>query len=502
MSINQRKIGVVLSYTGEALKILTGLIYTPVMLRLLGQSEYGLYQLVYSVVSYLSLLSMGFGSAYVRFYSRYKACDDHESIAKLNGMFMTIFCSISLICILCGSVMILNARTLFGTGLTDWELNKSKILMAIMVVNMALTFPNSVFHCSVTAHERFFFQKCLILLQNLLNPFLTLPLLLMGFGSVGVVLIQTILTVGVLISNMYYCFRKLGISFRFRGFQFSLFKEMWFFTFFIFLNQIVDQANWSIDKFLLGRYAGTAAVAIYGVGAQINTMYIQMSTAISNVFVPMINRIVAESGDDRELSRLFTRIGRIQFMLMALILTGFAFFGQPFIRLWAGPGYDEAYYVTLFLIVPVTVALIQNVGIEIQRAKNKHKARSVVYFGIAIANVVISIYLIRIFGTVGAAMGTAIALTAGTILFMNWYYWKRIGLDIPGFWREICKFIPALILPCAVGLAMMRSFHFSSITKLVAGIVAYTAVYCFSMWALGMNQSEKSLIRNVFKRFR
>ena len=108
MHINQRKAGVILSYAGEIVKILVSLVYTPIMLRLLGQSEYGLYQLVYSVVSYLSLLSLGFGSSYLRFYSRYKAQKDEDGVAKLNGMFMLIFCSISVMCILCGSVMIGN----------------------------------------------------------------------------------------------------------------------------------------------------------------------------------------------------------------------------------------------------------------------------------------------------------------------------------------------------------------------------------------------------------
>ena len=84
MKINQLKMGVIFNYTSQTISILTGLLYTPVMLRLLGQSEYGLYQLVYSVVSYLSLLSLGFGSGYVRFYSRYKAQNDSDQIARLN----------------------------------------------------------------------------------------------------------------------------------------------------------------------------------------------------------------------------------------------------------------------------------------------------------------------------------------------------------------------------------------------------------------------------------
>lgn len=114
--------------------------------------------------------------------------------------------------------------------------------------------------------------------------FLTLPLLIMGYGSIGIVSVTTFLTLAVLTSNMFYCFRKLHIRFCFKGFQLSLLKEMWIFTFFIFLNQIIDQVNWNVDKFLLGRLSGTTAVAVYGVGGQINTLYLQLSTSISNVW--------------------------------------------------------------------------------------------------------------------------------------------------------------------------------------------------------------------------
>ncbi len=269
---------------------------------------------------------------------------------------------------------------------------------------------------------------------------------------------------------------------------------MWVFTFFIFLNQIIDQVNWSVDKFLLGRISGTTAVAVYGVGSQINSMYLQLSTSISNVFVPKVNRIVAEKEDNKELSGLFTKVGRIQFMVLALILSGFALFGQPFIKFWAGNGYEEAYYVAVLLITPVTVPLIQNLGIEIQRAKNMHKTRSVVYFCIAIANVFISIPLINVFGPSGAAFGTAISLTVGNIFFMNWYYQKRIGLDMFYFWKSIARFIPALVLPTIVGVVMNLFISMDSLIVLFVCIVVYALVYCASMWFLGMNDYEKGLI--------
>lgn len=498
--LSQRKAGVALSYAGEIVKILVSLVYTPIMLRLLGQSEYGLYQLVYSVVSYLSLLSLGFGSSYLRFYSRYKAQKNEDGVARLNGMFMIIFCSISVICVLCGIVMIENIRGIFGSGLTESEYETARILMSLLIINLAMTFPNSVFNCSITAHEKFLFQKLLILLQNLFSPFLTLPLLIMGYGSIGMVSVTTFLTFGVLLSNMFYCFKKLHIRFLFRGFQVGLLKEMWVFTFFIFLNQIIDQINWSVDKFLLGRFAGTTAVAVYGVGGQINTLYLQFSTSVSNVFVPKVNRIVAETNDDRQLTRLFTKVGRIQFMVLGLILSGFVFLGSPFIKMWAGEEYSASYAVALLLIVPVTIPLVQNLGIEIQRAKNMHKARSVVYLFIAIANVFISIPLIKVLGPAGAALGTAISLIVGNVIFMNWYYHARIGMNMFYFWKEIAKFIPAVIAPCMVGIVIMKFGNISGLIKLGAFAILYTVVYGISMYFLGMNTEEKQMITGPIKK--
>ena len=109
--MNQKKAGVLLSYGQTILSTLISLTYTPVMLRLLGQSEYGLYTLVNGFVSNLSLLSFGMGSAYMRYYSRAEAQDGEDGVARINGMFMTIFFAISLLCLLTGGVLVANVKT-------------------------------------------------------------------------------------------------------------------------------------------------------------------------------------------------------------------------------------------------------------------------------------------------------------------------------------------------------------------------------------------------------
>lgn len=402
MKVDQKKAGVLLSYLAQIIHILSGILYTPIMLRLLGQSEYGLYQLVASVVSYLNVLSLGFGSSYMRFYSRIKKDGDEKKVASFNGMYLTVFLIIAFICMLCGIVLVQNIELVFGNGLTTAEYGKARVLLALMVFNLALTFVAGAIDSFITAHEEFIFQRILRVLQYLFNPLITLPLLLMGYGSIAMVAVTTVLTIAKLWSSLWYCLKKLSVKIRFRNFQVGLLKEMWIFTAFICLNMIADQINWNVDKVLLGRFSGTVAVAIYGVGGQLNTMYMQLSTTISNVFIPQVNQIVADSDDNHRLTELLTKVGRVQFILLSLVIVGFIFLGKNFIELWAGTGYEYSYGITLMLIVPATIPLIQGLTLEIMRAKNMHKVRSFVYFAMAICNVFISIPCIRYWGRSGS----------------------------------------------------------------------------------------------------
>lgn len=494
MKINQLKAGAALSYVYLGLGTVISIAYTPFMLRLLGQSEYGLYNLVASVVSYLGLLNFGFGHAYIRYFSKYKTAKATSEIARLNGMFLILFSVIGLVAIIAGMVLIAFTETIFGAELSARELSRAKILMAIMVVNIAFTFPGLVFNSHITANERFVFQKSLQVIRVIANPFLVLPVLVMGYGSVGMVVMITLLNLSVEVSHVVFCFRKLNMRFVFRDFDISLMREMAVFSSFIFMNLVVNQINWNVDRFILGRFHGTIAVATYSLAAQLNTYYLSVSTAISNVFIPRVNQMVSAQNDNRALTSLFTRVGRLQFIVLSLIFSGLIFFGRSFIHIWAGPGYAESYIIVLILVIPVTIPLIQNLGIEIQRAKNMHKFRSWVYLFIAIGNIGITIPLVKAFGGTGAALGTAIALIIGNIMIMNWYYHYRVGLNMLYFWKQISGILPALILPFISGIVLFLTVDLNNVLLLIVSGLGYAGVFALSVWMWGMNDYEKELV--------
>ena len=504
--VNQLKAGSILSYLQMGLSIIIGLLYTPVMLRLLGQSEYGLYSTVSSTISMLSVLSLGFNSSYIRYYSRYKKEDNREAIDKLNGLFLIIFSIIGLIALACGLFLSFNLELVFDEGLTAGEYEIARVLMLLLTANLAISFPMSVFQNIISAHEKFIFLKLLGMLKTVASPLITLPLLLLGFRSIAMVSVT--LGVSVLTDTAYLIYSKtaLKVRFRFGHFENGLFKSLFAYTSFIAINLIVDQVNGNLGKFILGRFQGTTVVAIYAVGYSLYQYYMMFSTAISGVFTPRIHRIVNLTRDGeiseqrKQLTELFTRVGRIQFLILALIATGLIFFGKPFIGFWAGEGYDDAYYVALLLIIPGSIPLVQNLGIEVQRALNKHQFRSIVYICMAVLNVVLTVILCQRYGAIGTAIGTATSLVVANGFVMNIYYHKKCNIDIIAFWKSIGRLAVGLIIPVICGIAIMNLFEFTSIFLLLGGIVVYTLIYAVSMWILGMNDYERSLVKVPFQK--
>ncbi len=501
--INQLKAGVFLSYITMGAQTIISLLYTPVMLRLLGKSEYGVYNLVNSIVSYLGLLSFGFSSAYIRFYSVYKSNKDDDKIASLNGMFITIYSVIALISIIAGTIMTMNASSIFAGGLTNSEIKTAKGLMYLMVLNIAISLPLSVFNSIVTSHEQYIFQRIVNLLRTILNPFLALPLLFLGFKSISLVIVTTIITIMTFVVNYSYCVKKLNVKFDFGHFDFRLLREIWVFSFYIFINIVVDQINWSIDKIILGKFRGSSEVAIYSIGSQFNSLYLTFSTAISSVFIPRVNKLVSENSSNELITKLFTKVARIQLIVLSLIVSSFAFFGKYFIKIWAGEeyiySYKTSYQIALILMIPVTIPLIQNLGIEIQRAKNKHKFRSFLYLMISVINIILSLILCKKWGGIGCALGTAISLIIGNVIIMNWYYSEKIHLDMLYFWKRVMQFIPSLILPSIIGVGIQLIVKIDSIYKLIGFGTLYIMIYIISIWSIGMDDTEKELIRKPIK---
>ena len=494
---NERKRGAILSYLSIILSTVVQLVYTPLLIRMLGQSEYGLYSLVSSVIGYLTVLDLGFGNAIVVFTAKYRANKEYAKEKKLHGMFLVIFCIIGLIAGLLGLLLYFNVPLLFGKIMTDIELHKAKIMMLILSFNLAVTFPFSIYSSIITAYEKFTFQKVMSILNTLLKPVLMIPLLFLGYKSITMTVVITVVNIIVLLSNYFYCKKKLGVNIKFMGFDKKIFKTIFNYSFFIFLGVIVDKVNWSVDQFVLGAVSGTIAVSLYSVASQINTLFVNLSSAMSGVLLPKMSKMIAKKASDKEMTNEFIKVGRIQYLIIFLMASGFILFGKEFIMAWAGKDFVISYYIAVILILPLCVPLIQNLGISIMQAKNMHKFRSILLALIAVANIFISIPLAKAYGGIGSAIGTSLSLIIGNIIILNIYYHKKVGINVIEFWKSIIKMTIPMIIPIVAIVILMHFVTLHGYVNLIVFGGIYTILYCLTCYFLVMDDYEKNIVNKV-----
>lgn len=497
---SELKIGSLLSILSIILGSLIQILYTPMYMKYLGTSDYGINSLVQSIMGYVGMLNLGLGSAIVRYTVRYRAEGKIEEEKSLNGMFLTIFFIIMGISILIGFYLYFMIPTLFVEKFTSIELIKTQKVFIIMMISTAISFPVSVFSTNIISRQKFIYQKGLSLIKLVITPIVGAILMVKGFGLLAVVTSIVILNLITYIFDIFYAF-KLGMRVKFKDFDINILKDISKYSFYIFLNIIIDRIYWGTDRIIIGKYIGTSAVGIYAIASIFNQVYMSLSTAISGVLFPKINILVVEN-KIKELSDLFIKIGRIQYILLGLISSGFIAFGKEFIYLWLGEGYSEVYTISLWIMIPLTIPLIQSSGIAIMQARNLHQFRSIVYFFIAILNIINSIQLVKNYGVVGCAIATGISFILGQIIIMNIYYRKRINIDIILFWKNIFKMTIPIIIVFILGILMNKFINNYSFKTFIFKGSIYTLFYLIFMYFMGMNIEEKNEVKKLLKKLR
>lgn len=500
---SQLKIGIVLNYINMIIGNLIPIFYTPIMLSLLGQSEYGLYKLSSSVTSYLGLVSLGIGSAVTRYLIKYRVEKGKDGEEYILGLFMRIFRIISVAALIFGIILTFNLDIWYADSLTAAELQRMQIIVFLMTCNTAVTFAVSPITSVVNTHERFVFIQCVSIILTCVTPIINLIVLWLGYASIGMVTSSIVINLIVQIIYVVYVRFSIKVKPLYGKYPKSVLKDILTFSFWIFVANVAGQLGGATDTVMIGAVPAlaTTGVAVYNIGATFDRIGGSLAVGVSNLLSPRVNKMVFSGENNSSLTDLAIRIGRIQTFIITLIISGFIAFGKPFIHFYVGDGYGEAYWIAILLMVPGMIPLIQSVCLSVIVAENKHAFRSFVSLGIAISNVIGTWFLMKVMGIIGAALMTSITMLIGTGIIMNLYYWKKIKLEIPRFWKEIGKIFIAPVLMCMITLLISKYVDFYNIWILMLGVIIYTLLYAVLSFVFVMNDYEKSLITMVADRF-
>lgn len=496
-----RKVGTILSFITLFLDIFSAMLFTPFLIRSFGQAEYGVYTLIISLTSYLALLDLGVGNSVVRFMSKYRANNDMEEQRKFLGITLIYYIFIAVIAAILGVVTVIVFPTLYAKGLTPAEIELAQTLLILTVVNIVVTLSTSCFSSTIVAYERYFTTRGTTIAVTLLKVGVGIVLLLLGFKSVAIVALHTILSVASRLFMTGFVLFKLKIIPKFKGIEFAKVKEIISYSGFILLQMIATQINSMADQILIGALVSSAAVVlgVYAVGAQVNQYFQTFSGAINGTLMPGVVRMV-EQNDTKEVAQAeMTRIGRMNFIFVGIIWCTFLIFGQQFVTLWAGAENVDAYLVALILMLPYVFIEIQSIGTKILWAKNKHKLQAILKFIIVLLNVVLTVFLIQWNALYGAVLGTFISLMLGDVIVMQIVFKKDIGIELLKYYKDLSKgIVPSLTIATAVGFAF-RLIGLGGWLGFIANCLVMVAAYALCMFTFGMNAYEKKMILNMLR---
>ena len=499
--MNQRKLGIFLSYLNITLQSLLGFLYIPILLHYIGKSEYGLYQLMGSLIAYFGIMDFGLSAAVIRFYAKYLALKDRVGMENILAIALRCYGAVMGVMLIAGGAVYTMLDAAFSGSMTAGEVAEAKDIFLLLLLNIVITLSTMVFRSVINAHERFLFLKGMETVQLVLQPMLVVLLLMHHPSAFSVALVQTGLNLVLSLARVYYCFARLHVRIRYHYWSHELMVSFRRLALSVFAVTLIDQVFWKTNQIILGVISGTAAVAVYSIASMIYMNYMALSTAISGVYLPHVTGMVARKEPISSLSDLFIQIGRWQYYLLALVATGFIIFGKQFIALWAGPGFEDSYIITLLIILPFTVDLIQNIGLAIMQAMNRYDFRARIYFLTGVLNLLLAIPLGIKYGGIGCAVATGISMIVGNGFIMNWYYAKEIRLAIASFWRQIGRI--SLVTGVCLVIGYVANIYLlpqGGIGAFVLKAAMYTILYMVMIYAFAMNQMEREKIQAVLRK--
>lgn len=499
--MKKRIAAIVLSYILIVVDILVGILFVPFLKNGLGDVDYGLYKLLLSTASYLSVLDFGIGGTITRYVVKFKTNNDKKSEENFLAMGFTIYAVLAVLVLVFASIITIFIPTMYAKSINPERMRDAQFIFLILCSTTAVSLFNHAYNGLLVAYEKHVYNK----LSNLVKIILRVTLIVCGFLWIKnvyvVVLVDFGLAVMLLLVNVFYTHFKLKCRIKLHNWDKILFKESLIFTSAILLQSIINQFNSNVDNIALGIFSdSTSVVTIYSLALQLYVMYSSLSTSVSTIYLPSIVSAVFRGEDDDSVTRRVVEPSRLQLLILLLALTGFILFGKDFIILWVGNEYDQVYWLACILLISSTLELSQNTITNVLKAKNILMPRTIILAIFTVANVIITFLLVPVLGTYGAVIGTAFSMIFGYGVSLNIFYQKKAKINLKIYFKETYKGLwLSTILSFIVGMPISYFIKVSAGLKgwmfFIIEVAIYVIIYVILTYFIGMNKQEKQLLK-------
>ncbi len=471
------------SWLKLAVQLGVAAVVLPFIVHKLGDTDYGVWLLVFSLTGYFGLFDFGVRATIGRYVARFAATGDRERLRRFVSTSLAACSVLGLFVLLLTGIGSLYLGTLFKIP-TDF-LSTSRILFLLIGIDVALGFPLSIFGCILEGYQNFWSVNFTHICASVLRGILILLALSMGGGLLTLALIVVGLNLLRQLVCIYLVFRSAPLRLGARHVDKSMLGELVTYSATAFAIFIGESLRFQSDSIVIGAFLSSAAITYFAIGSKLVEYCSSFVVSLAQIFTPMASHYDA-TGDRGALQTMFVAGNRACALVIFPLCAVLIILGKPIIEVWVGPTYLSSYSILLVLILPKTLLLAQSGSIRILLGLGRQRMLALVSLLEGMANLVLSIILLRHWGIFGVAMGTAIPLACTSLLFLPRHLCRILSVPVREFLRQAYLMPLALTIPMAVVLLLLRQwFHSPSYGGLFLELVLGGLVYLVGLlrWA-------------------
>lgn len=428
-----------------------GFFLTPFTVHTLGAEQFGLWALANAFIGYYSILDLGLSGAVFTHMSHALGARDEDEGSRIFSTGLVMFSAI-------GALVLLITFILAGSVYHLYQGHGPTIALVILICGfqMSLNFPMRAPYGVLNAGSHFETTSWVSIFGALLRTAITVYVLKAGYGVIG-------LAVGNLIAAVPgYIFILFSVRWKYPFVHLRIFnawhkataKKLFHFAMPVLVGQVSDRLRLQSDALIVSFALGLVAVAHYNVATTLVMYYMDGILAIIGVLTPVI-AMQKSAGDEAGVRRSFFAGTRLAICTASFVGFGIVEMGHAFIQRWMGVAYTDAYPLLVILTIAMFFDLWQSTAVSALYATMNQNSYAALNFVEAVANVALSVLLVRRYGMIGVALGTMIpAIFIRTIVqpiivkrklgFTVFDYLAQSGLTLARM--AVCLVAPTLLV--------------------------------------------------------
>lgn len=484
-------------YIRSLLTMFIGLFTVRIVLKTLGEQDYGIYAVVGGLLAFLTFISGALSTGSQRFFSNYLGLQDQKGLNETFRVTFFIYLILSGIIILGGEVI--------GVWFINTHLNippdrifATNVIFQFVIISTAFSLITNPFMSSIMAHEDMHIIGKMAVLDGILKISICVLLVISPWDKL--VSYAFLLLVSVfLVQSIYLLFarKKYEECVLIPKWDKKKFKEITSFSGWNLFGSLAWVGKIQGTSILLNMFFGPLVNAAQGVANTVRNVAGTFSGNFSSAIQPQIVKKYATQDYDN-LRNLVHRGSKMTYFLMMIVVTPLIFTIDFIMQMWLG---DHNRHMETFCQIILIEALIDSISsplASVNQATGKIAVYQALIGFFGLLNLPIAYVFIKLNYAPEwvfiASVFLQIFIVAVRIVFLHRIY--------PGAMKGAIKNI---LLPCGIVtlftflICYLFNIHLRQIITDIPAIIGFILINIFFIWIFGLNKEEKTKIVTIIK---